>query len=324
MLRDLPLQEIDTASELLHAIDAVFDADPAVEAFALQFGEDGIVVVEALADLAVTEAFGIALSAAFFFAEIFEGAFGEVTVAGMHRHHAMRDALQQLQRVLAREVGVGGIVVHTEVRMIHGIDEFAEDIHLLCELGILPEIVLVVIFDDERDAALLCVWQARINRVRRELHAFVDAEFGSSLAAEHAAVAATERVRHVDPAFLLRDLFFTERGIGMGEVGRAAHHRDDFASVLDLLAKARPVFFISHLQEACIPLQALYLERGGKFDPFGHGHGSFFAKGDHEGFGEGSELGHRGEELGTRSNGTIRYKNLPLARSIRCQCHDKV
>jgi hypothetical protein len=75
------------------------------------------------------------------------------------------------------------------------------------------------------------------------------------LAAEHAAVAAAERVRHVDPAFLLRDLFLAEGRIGMREIGRAAHHRDDLAGVLDLLAKARPVFLIGHLQEARIPFQ---------------------------------------------------------------------
>ena len=58
MLRDLLLQELDASRELLHAIDAVFDADPAVESFALQLGEDGVVVVEAFADLANPEADG--------------------------------------------------------------------------------------------------------------------------------------------------------------------------------------------------------------------------------------------------------------------------
>jgi len=38
VLRDLLLQELHAPRELLHAIDAVFDADPAVEALALQFG----------------------------------------------------------------------------------------------------------------------------------------------------------------------------------------------------------------------------------------------------------------------------------------------
>ena len=51
MLGNLVLQELHASRELLHAIDTVFDADPAVEAFALQFGEDGVVVVEALDEL---------------------------------------------------------------------------------------------------------------------------------------------------------------------------------------------------------------------------------------------------------------------------------
>ena len=65
VLCDLFLQELHAPRKLLHAIDAVFDADPAVEAFALQLGEDGVIVVEALADLAVAEALGVALGTAF-------------------------------------------------------------------------------------------------------------------------------------------------------------------------------------------------------------------------------------------------------------------
>ena len=45
-------------------------------------------------DLAVAEALGIALSAAFFLAQIFNGALSEVAIAGVHRHNPMRDALQ--------------------------------------------------------------------------------------------------------------------------------------------------------------------------------------------------------------------------------------
>jgi hypothetical protein len=47
-------------AELFDSIHAVFDADPAGEVDAFELGEDGVVVVEALADLAVAEALGVA------------------------------------------------------------------------------------------------------------------------------------------------------------------------------------------------------------------------------------------------------------------------
>lgn len=66
MLGYLALEELHAAGQLLHAVHAVFDADPAIEAFALQFAENGVVVVEPLANLAVAQTLRIALSAAFF------------------------------------------------------------------------------------------------------------------------------------------------------------------------------------------------------------------------------------------------------------------
>ena len=77
----------------------------------------------------MAEALGVALCATFFFAEVFDGALGEVAVAGVHGDDAMRDALQQLDRIFTGEIGVRGVVVHAEVWVVHGIDQFAEDIH---------------------------------------------------------------------------------------------------------------------------------------------------------------------------------------------------
>ena len=54
------MEKCNALAELLHAIHAVFDADPAGEVDAFELGEDGVVVVEALADLAVAEALGVA------------------------------------------------------------------------------------------------------------------------------------------------------------------------------------------------------------------------------------------------------------------------
>jgi hypothetical protein len=182
--------------------------------------------------------------------------------------------------------------------MFDRIDELAEDVHLLGEFGILPEVVLVVVFDDEGDAALGRVGETGVDGFGGEFHAFIDAQLGTPLAAEDAAVGAAEGVGHVDPAFLLGDFLLAEGGVGMGEVGRAAHHRDDAPGVLDFLAKAGPVRFIGHLEEAGIPFESLDLEGGGEADPFGDGHGAILAEGMHEGFGEGGEAGHGKTEGG--------------------------
>ena len=50
ILRDLLFQEADAAGELVHAVDAVLDADPAVEAHAAQRPENRIVVIQPLAN----------------------------------------------------------------------------------------------------------------------------------------------------------------------------------------------------------------------------------------------------------------------------------
>jgi len=65
-LGGLALEEVGAAAELVDAVDAVLDADPAVEADVLKLGEDGVVVVKALADLAVAQALGVTGGAAFF------------------------------------------------------------------------------------------------------------------------------------------------------------------------------------------------------------------------------------------------------------------
>ena len=57
--------------QLLHAVDAVFDADPAVEADACQLAEDRVVVVQAAADHAVPQPLGVA-DAVLFAAQIFD------------------------------------------------------------------------------------------------------------------------------------------------------------------------------------------------------------------------------------------------------------
>ena len=68
MLGDLLADEIHARCELIHAIDAVFDADPATEAFTLQRAENRVVIVQALADLAMGQSLRVTKRAPLFVA----------------------------------------------------------------------------------------------------------------------------------------------------------------------------------------------------------------------------------------------------------------
>src|SRR5688572_5735902 len=90
VLRDLLLEEAHAGGQLFHAVDAILDADPAVEANRVELAEDDVVVIQALADLAVTQTLGVALNATLFVAaQVFDGAFDQVAVAGVHGNHAV-------------------------------------------------------------------------------------------------------------------------------------------------------------------------------------------------------------------------------------------
>src|SRR5438045_3102435 len=108
MLSDLATEEGDALAHLFDAVDAVLDADPAVEADGGEGGEDGVVVVESAADDAVAEALGVT-DGVFFLAKVIDRALGEVAVAGMHRDDAVLDAAEQVERVFAGEDRVAGV-----------------------------------------------------------------------------------------------------------------------------------------------------------------------------------------------------------------------
>ena len=166
--------------------------------------------------------------------------FGQVAVAGVHRDDAVLDARQQFERIFAGQKRVARIVVDAEVGRVDAIDQVAEHVHLLGELGILPVVVLVVVFEDQRHAAGRGVRNAGLDALGGVAHAVAARDFGPALAGEHAAVLAAQRDGHVDPALFQVDLLLAERGIGMREVGRAAEHRDRQPLVLDQLAATRP------------------------------------------------------------------------------------
>src|SRR5690606_14674833 len=144
----------------------------------------------------------------------------------------------------------------SEMGMVDGLDEAAEDLAALGELRVFPEVVLVVNLQDQGHAALRSEGQAALESFDGELPAGVERELGAALATEDAAVVAAQSRGHVDPALLPGDLPGAEGGVRMGEVGRTAEHGDTAPAVLDLASKAGPVGFVGHFQEACIPFQA--------------------------------------------------------------------
>ena len=74
----------------------------------------------------------------------------------------------------AGQVGVARVVVDPEEGMIDCRNELAEDVHLLGELGILPEIILVVVLQNEGDAAFLGEGKAFLDRFGGQPNAFLD------------------------------------------------------------------------------------------------------------------------------------------------------
>jgi len=134
MLRDLLPQKRDALAELIDSIDAILNADPTGKADARECGEDGVVVVHAAADDAVSQPFGIA-NAVLFLAEVFDCAFSKVPIAGVHGDDSLLHPGEQNQRIFAGENRIARIVVDAEMRRVNAIDELAKDVGLLREFG---------------------------------------------------------------------------------------------------------------------------------------------------------------------------------------------
>src|SRR5690348_606084 len=99
----------------------------------------------------------------------------------MHCHDAMLHTPKQFERVFAGKNGVARIVIDAKARRLYTIDQFAEDVHLLGELGVLPVIVLVMIFDNERDASLLSMGNAGFNTLSGILNPILSAHLRPAL-----------------------------------------------------------------------------------------------------------------------------------------------
>src|SRR5258706_7975705 len=108
---------------------------------------------------------------------------------------------------------------------MNAIDQLEKYILLLREFGELPVIVLVMILDDQRDAAFGGVRNAGLDALSGVSNALGAAHLRTALAAQHAAERSAERRGHVDPPFFEVDLLLPKSRLRMREIRRAAHHR---------------------------------------------------------------------------------------------------
>src|SRR5579872_747232 len=73
----------------------------------------------------------------------------------MHAYYAIRNSAKQIDRIVAGHHGIGRVVLHAEVLAVgDGVYQIEENILLLSKLGVLPEAVLVVVFQAEDDSIL--------------------------------------------------------------------------------------------------------------------------------------------------------------------------
>ena len=168
------------------------------------------------------------------------------------------------------------------------IDQLAEHVHFLRKFRVFPEIIFVVVLDDERNAAFAGVGQTGFDALCGQFYALIDREFGSALTGKDAAIGSAQGVGHIDPAFLFCNFVGAESRIGVRKIRGAAHHRNHFAVRFDLLAKPRPVGFVGHFQKSGVPLQAIDVELDGEFNPFRNRHRAVFAEGLDKSFGKNS------------------------------------
>ena len=107
-------------------------------------------------------------------AQLRQGVAGQQTaIAGMHAHHAVLDRVEHLQRVLAGQNGIGGVVIDAEPWRVDGLDDAAEDTQVLRELGVRPVVVLVVVLQRQDHAALGGVGQQLRDALHDHGHALV-------------------------------------------------------------------------------------------------------------------------------------------------------
>jgi hypothetical protein len=163
----------------------------------------------------------------------------------------------------------------------------------LGELRVLPEVVLVVVLDDERDAGRRRVGQAGLDALGRQAYAFFTRELGAALPGENSTGEAAQGRRHVDPGLLLLDLLATILRVRVGEIGGAAEHRDAETPVLGEAPVPPPRGGLAQVQEAAVELEPVDLELARHLDPAFEGQRAVDAQPLYPRLGERGELGHQ-------------------------------
>jgi hypothetical protein len=178
----------------------------------------------------------------------------------MHGNNTIRDSFEQDKRIFPGEISVAWIVVHSEIRVIDFVDELTEYVHFLGEFREGPEIVFIMILDDEGYVFFSSIGEAFFDGVEGISNSFIYGKFGSSLAGKDAAIGSAKTMGHVDPEFLLSYFIVPESLVRMSEVRRTAHHWNKFVMIFNLAPEFFPVVSVLHLEKACIPFQSIDLE----------------------------------------------------------------
>ena len=225
------------------------------------------VVIHSLAHLAVGQDGGVA-NRIFHRPQFLDSVAGlQVTVARMHGHHAMLDLFEHVERILARQNGIGGVVLHAEPRRVDLVHDLEKNILLLGEFRVGPEIVLVVVFHAEHDALAGTVFQHFLDALHHPLHALLARDAGAALAGKHAAEAAAELGDDVHVALLVFHFLAPILRTRLGEVRRAAQHGHFHFVARVGLADLLQVGIIKAGQGSIIKFQAFDRQVRGHINP---------------------------------------------------------
>ena len=139
----------------------------------------------------------------------------------MHTDHAAGHGAQQSDRVVTGDDRVRWVILHAEVVAIGDhLQQLEEDIHLLGKFGILPEAVLVVVFEPQHDVVLTGDGQRLIDALGDPFQPLLSIDFGITLAGKNPADlrGASQPLRHGDQCRLAIDGPLSRVGIGVREV----------------------------------------------------------------------------------------------------------
>ena len=186
-------------------------------------------------------------------------------------------AREQLDRIVAGDDGVGGVVLHAEMVAVGDRrEQLEEHVLLLGELGILPEAVLVVVLQAEDDVVLAGDRQHAVDALDDPFQALSAVDLGIALAGEDAADGprAAQPAGDADHLGLAVDGPLAAVGVGVGEVGRAAEHRHGEAGRARSPRRRGRGRRLEAGEEAVVHLQAVGVERPGHLDPVEDRHGA--------------------------------------------------